>query len=308
MLAKPFLKWAGGKGQLLERFSALFPKALSDGSIEHYYEPFLGGGAVFFCVMQKYPIQSALLFDANPELVFAYQVVQKDPQPLIKILGEMERSYLKLSEVKRKERYLKIRSDFNLQTGKNLSAKYSVGLVEKVAQLLFLNKTCFNGLFRVNREGIFNVPFGKYINPRILNAENLNAASHILSKAEIHHADFGQLNTAQFKIKKNAFVYFDPPYRPLSTTANFNSYSQNSFGDEEQKRLAKLFSSLDKKGIYQMLSNSDPKNIDPTDDFFEKIYTGSSIHFNRVPASRHINSDPNKRGKINEIVITNYKV
>lgn len=306
--ARPFLKWAGGKGQLLPQFAKLFPQALLDGTIRHFYEPFLGGGAVFFFVMQNYPLKSATLLDANPELVLAYQAVQNDLTPLIKILAQMERSYHKLTEDKRREEFLKVRSEFNRQKVTAISSINKADKVERAAQLLFLNKTCFNGLFRVNQHGIFNVPFGSYVNPSILNVENLTAASKILSQAEIRLGDFGDLIRRGLKVKKNSFVYYDPPYRPLTSTANFNAYSKKSFDDLEQKRLAAMFKTLDQQpGIFQMLSNSDPKNIDPQDDFFESIYPDYLDRMVRVPASRQINSNAQKRGKINEIVITNYK-
>ena len=307
-LARPFLKWAGGKGKLLERFSDYFPKALADGSIHSYFEPFLGGGAVFFHVMQKYPVKKAYLRDANPELVLSYQVVQKDVEALIVQLGQMERLYLKLPESGRLKRFLKVRSDLNRALAGMDFQKYSSAWVERCAQILFLNKTCYNGLFRVNSKGWFNVPFGRYVNPAILNQETLRKASTLLAKAEIRQGDFGELLKEQARIKTGSFIYYDPPYRPISATASFTAYSKGAFGDAEQKRLAQMFHALDRRGVYQMLSNSDPKNTDPTDDFFEDIYSDYQDRFFRVSASRNINAKGSSRGPINEIVITSYKV
>lgn len=306
MTARPFLKWAGGKGQLLERLSAYFPKALSDGTVKNYFEPFLGGGAMFFHVMQAYPLRSAYLMDANEELVLLYSAVKRDVEPLIGILAQMQKDYLKLSEERRQARFLKVREELNLARPGTDFRKYSQAWVERASQIIFLNKTCYNGLFRVNRKGGFNTPFGKYVRPTIADAENLRAASGLLAKARIRLGDFGDLARLE-AVKPGSFIYYDPPYRPLSRTASFTSYSKLAFGDGEQERLAEMFRALDKRGVYQMLSNSDPKNTDPGDDFFEDRYAKYRDTFFRVPASRSINSRAGGRGRINEIVITNYR-
>ncbi len=306
--ARPFLKWAGGKGQLLDRFAQYFPKALADGSIDNYIEPFLGGGAVFFHVMQNFPVKSAYLMDVNPELVLAYQVVRQDVEKLIIQMGQMEKAYLRLGESARKVRFLKVRSDFNQALPSMDFKKYTTTWVERTAQILFLNKTCFNGLFRVNSKGVFNVPFGSYIKPTILNADNLRKASFLLAKADIRQGDFRELLTKKTTIKTKSFIYYDPPYRPLSATASFTSYSQGGFGDSDQKQLAQMFQALDRRGVYQMLSNSDPKNTDPQDNFFEEQYSKYLDRMFRIPASRSINANAASRGRINEIVITSYKV
>jgi DNA adenine methylase len=295
--ARPFLKWAGGKGQLLDRFAQYFPKALADGSIDTYIEPFLGGGAVFFHVMPNFPVKSAYLMDVNPEL-----------ENLIIQIGQMEKAYLRLGESARKVRFLKVRSDFNQALPGMDFRKYTTTWVERTAQILFLNKTCFNGLFRVNSKGVFNVPFGSYINPTILNPDNLRKASVLLAKADIRQGDFRELLTKKNTIKTGSFIYYDPPYRPLSATASFTSYSQGGFGDSDQKQLAQMFQALDRRGVYQMLSNSDPKNTDPQDDFFEEQYSKYLDRMFRIPASRSINANAASRGRINEIVITSYKV
>ncbi|HLP41116.1 MAG TPA: Dam family site-specific DNA-(adenine-N6)-methyltransferase [Fibrobacteria bacterium] len=308
--ARPFLKWAGGKGQLLESLSALFPPALTDGSVHTYAEPFLGGGAMFFHVLQTYPIRSAHLLDANEELVVAYSVVQRDVETLIAELKRMGSAFLKLDMEARKERYLKVRDSFNREKALVDFQKYSASSwVKRAAQILFLNRTCYNGLFRVNRAGGFNVPFGSYANPAILDADNLRAASGLLGRASVHLSlgDFGDLESRAGLLKSGTFVYYDPPYLPISPTASFTAYSRTAFGEDEQRRLAALFHSLDRPGVYQMLSNSDPKNVDPLNHFFEDLYAPYRDTLFRVPASRAINSDPARRGLINEIVITNYR-
>jgi DNA adenine methylase len=308
--ARPIMKWAGGKGQLLERLSAYFPKSLREGDVHTYAEPFLGGGAMFFHVMQAYPIRSAYLLDANEELILLYTAVQRDVDALIDGLGRMAAPYLRLDREARADRYLKVRESFNREKPKVDFKRYEPSSwVKRAAQILFLNKTCYNGLFRVNRQGGFNVPVGNYVRPSIVNAENLRAASAVLGRAavKLRLGDFGDLAAKEGLLKPGTFIYYDPPYLPISKTASFTSYSRHAFGPGEQARLAAMFARLDKPGIHQMLSNSDPKNEDPRNDFFEDLYASYRATLFRVPASRSINSDPTRRGRINEIVITNYR-
>jgi DNA adenine methylase len=219
----------------------------------------------------------------------------------------MERDYLKLDADKRQARYLRVREALNKARAGMDFKKYSDAWIERASQLIFLNKTCYNGLFRVNREGGFNTPFGRYANPTIADVDNLRAASALLSRATIRLGDFGDLANRVGHPKPSSFIYYDPPYRPLSKTASFTSYSRFAFGDAEQERLARMFRALDRRGVHQMLSNSDPKNTDPADDFFEKTYSEYRGTFWRVPAARAINSNAKRRGHINEIVITNYR-
>jgi len=301
--AKPFLKWAGGKGQLLEAFQKFYPGELREGKIETFCEPFVGGGAVFFDIVQRYPVKSALLCDNNEDLILTYQVIQNEVQNLIERLERFQRQYLKLSEEKRTEYYYKVREQFNAQKKSLNYGRMSRKWMERAAQIIFLNRTCFNGLFRFNSKGEFNVPQGRYKNPRILDAENLLKVSQLLSVAEIQKADFREIKK---RVNENTFVYYDPPYRPLNQTSSFTAYSKNSFGDPEQIALATLFSELDQKGVKQMLSNSDPKNHNQEDHFFDDLYKDFRIF--RVPARRWINSDGKKRQAINEIVVTNYTV
>ena len=299
--ARPFLKWAGGKGQLLQKFQGLYPQQLKEKEIKNFYEPFLGSGAVFFDVAQHFEIKSAYLYDINEELILAYKVVQQDAPKLIDCLHQYQKAYLKLDKKKRSDYFYKQRTNYNQQRFSINYNKYSEYWIPRAAQLIFLNKTCFNGLFRVNSKGEFNTPSGDYKNPTICDENNLLAVAKVLSIASIKKADFRQVKK---DLKKNAFVYFDPPYRPISKTASFTAYSKHGFADKEQAELKDLFKLIDSKGQYAMLSNSDPKNTDPKDNFFDDLY--KEFNLTRVSARRMINSDATKRGSINEIVVTNY--
>ncbi len=299
--AKPFLKWVGGKRQLLSQFNELYPIELKLKKIKNYYEPFVGGGAVFFDVAQNYKVENAFLYDINDELILAYKVIQRDVYKLIEFLHRYEKQYKKLDDEKRKEYYYELRENYNLQRFNIDYNKYSENWIPRVAQTIFLNKTCFNGLFRFNSKGGFNSPMGRYKNPKILDEPNLLNVAKLLEIATIKKADFREVKN---DIRSNSFVYFDPPYRPISKTSNFTSYSKFNFQDDEQLQLAKLFYELDRQGHKLMLSNSDPKNTNPNDDFFETIYADFNI--TRVDAKRSINSNGNKRNSIKEIVVTNY--
>ena len=299
--AKPFLKWVGGKRQLLDQFEELYPTELKLKKIKNYYEPFVGGGAVFFDVAQKYEIENAFLYDINEELILTYKVIQKDVNKLIEFLYKYDSFYKKMTEKKQKEYYYEIRENFNLQRFNIDYNRYSESWIPRAAQTIFLNRTCFNGLFRFNSKGGFNSPMGKYKNPKILDEQNLLNVSKLFEIATIRKADFKEVRN---DIQNNSFVYFDPPYRPISETASFTAYSKFNFQDDEQLQLAGLFYDLNEQGHYLMLSNSDPKNTNPEDDFFETIYANYNIQ--RVDAKRSINSDPNKRNSVKEIVVTNY--
>ena len=302
--AKPFLKWAGGKGQLIEQLSNLLPSEFKKGDIKKYVEPFIGGGAFFFFIAQSYSeIEEFYISDLNQELILAYRTIQKDAESLVAFLSNLEKNYHKKDREAQKEYFYQVRNDFNEKLNGIDFENFQNNWIERTGEIIFLNRTCFNGLFRVNSKGYFNVPFGDYKNPKICDVENLIAISKLLQRTEISFGDF-TANTNV--IDKNTFVYFDPPYRPLSSTASFTSYSKFNFDDEAQRRLAKYFRDLDSKGASLMLSNSDPKNVEPNDDFFEDIYKGFNIQ--RVGASRMINSKASGRGKITELVITNYGV
>lgn len=287
-IAKPFLKWAGGKSQLLDEIKQRLPDGLRTGEIDTYIEPFVGGGAVFFYIAQNYPsVKYFYLFDINQDLVNCYNAVKTNVETVIDNLRTLERKYLAKKSSSREDFYYQIRAEFNAD--------------RSPAKLIFLNKTCYNGLYRVNRNDEFNVPFGGYENPTICDEENLEAASAILQKAEVIAADF---ESSEQYINKNCFVYLDPPYRPISPTASFTSYAKSDFAEGDQIRLANFCKWIKRKGAKFLLSNSDPKNENPNDYFFDKHF--SKFKIERVKASRAINCIAEKRGAINELLVMDY--
>ncbi len=310
-IAKPFLKWAGGKRQLLAQIDARLPAELKNGRIHRYVEPFIGGSAVFFHVAQSYPAREYYISDQNRDLILAYQTLQHSVEEVIALLMEMQRQYHALAKDEQEKFFYQVRAEFNQSVGKATAvglpdpacetAPCETAQIRKTAQLIFLNRTCFNGLFRVNTKGAFNVPFGRYERPTICDAPNLRAAAAVLQRAEIRHADF---EVCRSLVDTHAFVYFDPPYRPLSKSASFTAYASHTFDDAEQMRLAAFYRELDGRCAKLMLSNSDPHNTNPDDHFFQRLYQGYHIH--KVYASRAINSKSAQRGKISELLITNY--
>lgn len=291
---KPFLKWAGGKGQLLKEIGKYYPFD-TDLKITKYAEPFVGGGAVLFDILNKYELQEIYVSDINAELINAYTIIRDDIDALLDVLKQFEADYLLLSNSGRKEAYLTKRTRFNELKGKKENG------VELAALMIFLNKTCFNGLYRVNRKGEYNVPMGAYKNPLICNEQNLKAASDKLQNVKIVCGDYKE--SADF-IDNKTFVYFDPPYRPLTPTANFTSYTENLFDDKKQLELANFVQQIDNKGAKVVISNSDPKNTNENDDFFDNAYAKQNIK--RVSATRMINRNSDKRGRINELLISNF--
>ena len=299
--ARPFLKWAGGKAQLLDVFTRRVPQGLNEGTLPVFVEPFIGGGAVYFKFNSIFRFKECHIFDINEELVLAYSVVKNDVRGLIDYLGDVSDDFLSRNDSGRKDYYYTMRDAFNRAKGAINFTQYGEEWIERAGQLIFLNRTCFNGLYRVNSRDGFNVPFGRYRNPRILHEGVLRADSVALRNTTVHLGDF---TLAEPYISKDTFVYFDPPYRPLNQTSSFTQYSKDRFTDEEQERLAAFYARCDARGASLMLSNSDPKNIDPDDEFFDDLYAG--YHIDRVPARRTINCDGTKRGKIHEIIVTNY--
>lgn len=293
-VAKPFLKWAGGKGQLLDTFDKIFPQELIEGKIKTYIEPFVGGGAVLFHILQNYKIEKAQINDINKELINCYRCIKADVEEVIKPLSILEKEYL--SSENRNKYFYNVRERYNQI---HLNGHYDY---EKCADFIFLNHTCFNGLYRVNKEGKFNVPHGKYKKPLICDKENLRLCSQLLQKVEIN---FGSYEQVLEKADANTFLYFDPPYRPLLENNSFVSYDKAGFDDIDQIKLSQNYRNLDKQNCLLMLSNSDPKNINEKDNFFDDLY--KSFNIERVYAKRMINCRANKRGNITEIVVTNYK-
>ena len=292
--AKPFLKWAGGKTQLINDIKKVLPKEFTKYKF-NYIEPFVGSGAVLFWMLNNFPkIEKAIINDINADLTNTYKVISHSPFELISILNQFQNEYHSLednSEIK-KEYYLEKRENFN-------SRKFSN--TEQAAFFIFLNRTCFNGLYRVNKNNFFNVPIGSYKKPTICDAENILAVSESLKKVEILTGDYQQ--TLDFA-ERPALFYFDPPYKPLSKTSSFNSYSKDDFNDDEQIRLRDFCKKLDSLNHYWILSNSDLKGKDINDNFFDEIYNNFNI--NRVFAKRSINANPEKRGVLTELLITNY--
>ncbi|MDJ0731539.1 MAG: DNA adenine methylase [Crocosphaera sp.] len=296
----PVLKWAGGKTQLLPEIKKQYPQQLQQGKIKNYIEPFFGGGAVFFDIYSNFKIKKAYLFDKNTELIILYKVIQNDVNDLVEQLSILESQYLSLETEKRKELYYQVRNDYNTFDKQTDANNYTQEWIKRAAYTIFLNKTCFNGLYRVNSKGYFNVPIGRYKNPKILNENNLIAVSQSFQIAEIKHTDFAEVLSYA---DESTFIYYDPPYRPISETANFNAYSSLEFNDDEQRKLRDVFVKASKQGALQMLSNSDPTNY-VDDPFFDELYQDFNI--SRILASRMINSKGSKRGKIREILVTNY--
>lgn len=293
--AKPFLKWAGGKTQLLPTIDSFLPETFRGEDDVTYIEPFVGGGAMLFYMLQKYTnIKRAIINDINPHLIKTYSVIRDDPHSLINALDDLQNQFKALEDYdKQKELYLDIRTRFNQQ---------ATSKIEEAAYMIFLNRTCFNGLYRENSKGGFNVPFGRYSNPTICDEDLILADSELLQRVEILNGDFSR--TVKY-IQGYTFFYFDPPYRPLDTTSSFNSYVKESFDDNEQIRLRNLYSELSTGGCYAMLSNSDCKGRNAEDDFFDKLYADFFIE--RVYAKRCINANASKRGILTELLIRNYE-
>lgn len=300
--ATPFLKWAGGKKQLLQVIERRLPKEiLSSGEIEEYFEPFIGGGAVFFYLMSNYEVKHAYISDINKELILTYDVIKRDYKELIGLLKELKKEYMKYDTSGRKEMYLKIRKEFNEDLKSFDFDTYDESNIKRASYTIFMNKTGFNGLFRLNKKGEFNVPAGRYKNPNICDSENLKNVHKILKKTNIKCAPF--LDSEDL-ISDKSFVYLDPPYRPLKGSSNFNNYYSDDFNDEEQIKLAEYYKRISNKGAKVMLSNSDPHNTDVNDNFFDDLYKDFKIE--RVKAKRSINSNAANRGAINELLIRNY--
>jgi DNA adenine methylase len=273
---KPFVKWVGGKRQLLAQFRRLnlYPPEKFDIKTGRYFEPFVGGGAVFFDLLPE----KGFLSDLNNELVITYNVIKNNVNELIKSLKKHKTD---------KEYFLKVRAqDTNALTDVSVASRF-----------IFLNRTCFNGLYRVNSKGGFNVPYGKHTNPLICDEINLRKVSKALQSIEIKHQDY---KTVLKKAKKGDFIYFDPPYYPVSKTSSFTSYTKEAFLDKEQTELRDTFLQLHKRGCFVMLSNSDTP-------FINNIYSGfKGVRISKIEAGRSINSKGSGRGKITEVLITNY--
>lgn len=290
---KPFVKWAGGKSQLVNKLGELIARE-DTRTLKKYAEPMVGGGALFFDVLFKHEFEEYYIGDNNTELINAYRAIKNNEEELIEKLKKMQQDYLPMNIDDRKRYYYSVREKFN-------DTPLSDGAAtEKAALFIFLNKTCFNGLYRVNGKGQFNVPMGAYKCPKICDEDNLRNISAALKSVTIVHGDYSLCKNFA---DKNTFVYLDPPYRPISATSSFTSYNAEAFDDSEQFRLAKFADELNARGVKFALSNSDPKNTDDDDNFFDELYKDYTIE--RIGVSRMINSKAERRGKIKELIIYN---
>lgn len=289
--AKPFVKWAGGKTQLLSDIESLFPTDFRDRNIT-YVEPFVGGGSVLFWLLQHYPnIQHAVINDVNARLINVYRVIKAKPQKLISALRVLENEYLPMNHAERTVYFMEKRRRFNDDELTN---------VEQAAIFIFLNRTCFNGLYRENSKGKFNVPHGKYVHPKICDEQTIMADSDLLQRVDILCGDF---DATKRYASEDTLFYLDPPYKPLSSTSSFNTYVKEPFDDAEQVRLRNFCNEVSGRGSLFVLSNSDVKGYDPKDNFFDNLYAAYNIQ--RVFATRMINSNAEKRGKLTELMISN---
>ena len=294
-IAKPFLKWAGGKTQLITEIEKVLPVHYTQSKFT-YIEPFVGSGAILFWMLNNFPkMEKAVINDINEDLINTYKTIASKPKELISVLEIFQNEYhsLDLKEVEKKEYYYEKRKLYNTRnTEKSTQA----------ALFIFLNRTCFNGLYRVNKNNGYNVPIGSYRKPTICDRENIIAVSKALQRVEILCGDYQ--NTLDFATQ-NTLFYFDPPYKPLNETSSFNSYAKDEFNDFEQIRLKDFCAKIDMMGHRWILSNSDVKGKDLNDNFFDDLYSQFTI--NRVDAKRSINANPEKRGKLTELLITNSK-
>lgn len=292
-IAKPFLKWAGGKTQLITEIERVLPNEIKNSKFT-YVEPFVGSGAILFWMLNNFPkMEKAVINDINEDLINTYKTIANKPKELISILEILQKEYhsLDLKTEEKKEYYYQKRETYN---------KREIEQSGQAALFIFLNRTCFNGLYRVNKNNGYNVPMGSYSKPTICDTNNILAVSNVLQKVEILCGDYEQtLNHST----NNSLFYFDPPYKPLSETSSFNSYAKDEFGDNEQIRLKNFCSKLDILNYNWILSNSDVKGKNIDDNFFDDLY--SDFNINRVDAKRSINANPEKRGKLKELLITN---
>jgi len=295
-IAKPFLKWAGGKSQLINDIEKALPRNLTNDRFT-YIEPFVGSGAVLFWMLHNFVnLEKAVINDINEDLINTYRVIASSPKELISILETLQNEFHRLEgkDTAKKEYYYAKRDLYNTRTEEKSG---------QAALFIFLNRTCFNGLYRVNRKNAFNVPIGSYKRPTICDKENILAVNNALEKVEILCGDFEE--TIKHS-DHNTLFYFDPPYKPLSQTSSFNSYAKDEFSDMEQIRLRDFCNKLDTLGHSWILSNSDVKGKDENDNFFDDLY--SDFNIQRVDARRSINANPQKRGALKELIITNLSI
>ncbi len=290
---KPFLKWAGGKTQLISDIEKSMPDELKNAKFT-YLEPFVGSGAILFWMLDNFPkIEKAVINDINEDLINTYKTIASNPKELISNLEILQHEFHSLegNEDNKKLYYYQKRDLYNTRKLEQSG---------QAALFIFINRTCFNGLYRVNRNNLYNVPMGGYKKPTICDTQNILSVSNALQKVEILCGDFEETIN---HTNKNSLFYFDPPYKPLSETSSFNSYAKDDFNDKEQIRLKDFCTKLDILEYHWILSNSDVKNNDNNDNFFDDLYRDFSI--TRIHTRRNINSNAEKRGSIKELLITN---
>lgn len=298
--AKPIFKWAGGKGKLLPEILRRLPPELKQGRITSYVEPFIGGGAVFFYLAAQYHFDRMLISDANEDLFLAYCVVREDVDALLQHLQHLQGHYAALTAEDQTAFYYETRTAFNAARPNWCYRSFKPEWVVRAAQFFLLNRLCFNGLYRVNSRAEFNVPFGKYRTVSFPSAEGLRAAARVLQRTIVQCGDFAA--STDFA-NERTLVYLDPPYRPITPTSSFTTYARQAFDDADQVRLAAHFRELTRRGSLVMLSNSDPLTA-TGDGFFEELYADFTI--SRLRAARAINANGAGRGKVSELLITNY--
>ncbi len=296
IIPKPFLKWAGGKTQLITAIEKALPSEIRNKKFT-YVEPFVGSGAILFWMLNNFPkIEKAVINDINPDLINTYKTIASKPKELISVLQILQNEFHSLENKndEKKDYFYKKRELYNTRDEEKST---------QAALFIFLNRTCFNGLYRVNKSNGYNVPMGSYKKPTICDDKNILAVSNILQKVEILCGDY---EATLKEVVSNSFFYFDPPYKPLSNTSSFNAYAKGEFNDNEQIRLRDFCEKIDKQDHQWMLSNSDVKGNGTNDNFFDDIY--ADFYITRVKARRNINSNADKRGELNELLITNYSL
>lgn len=289
-MTKPFLKWAGGKTQLLPEIRNTYPSEMNK-----YCEPFVGGGSVLFDVLSHFQPSEVLINDINPQLVNTYVQIKNNSDHVITMLNELQTDFWGKNNADRKIMYYNKRDEYNLSIKNN-----SKNWIEQAALFIFLNKTCYNGLYRINSKGEYNVPMGTYKRPPICDTDNLYSVSKSLQNVFIACGDY---SVTESFIDNNTFVFIDPPYRPLSATSSFTAYSAQKFGDSEQVSLKNFTDKIASKGATFVETNSDPKNTNINDNFFDDLYKTYKIR--RISAKRMINSKAANRGSIGELLISN---
>jgi DNA adenine methylase len=298
--AKPFIKWVGGKTKLIPKLANIIASNFNS-KIPHYVEPFIGGGALFFWLKSNNIIANSVISDINPDLILTYKTIQNHVFELIESLNKLETKFLALNPVEQEAMFYNVRKEHNAL--KNIKSEDDIDhAIKKSSTFIFLNKTCFNGLYRQNNSGEFNVPFGKYKKPVICDHNNLIACNKLLENVLILCGDF---TATESLITSDSLVYLDPPYKPLTQTSSFTKYHVGDFNDDDQIRLANFYKDIDKIGAKIILSNSDPSSVDSQNTFFDDLY--EQFNITRVEVSRNISANASGRKCVTELIIKNIK-